>query len=192
VKISREGNSAVLSENSLEGLLRFAANTLTDQIDEAAFRRFAKLIVVIRFLAHYEPPAVVAAVEPHRAGSGQTIAAVKPDSGSHFDKRSALRQLRRCFELYAHQSCSLIILKHPHGAHRDFVTGFGLPDRTPVSGSQKEAYGNHRCEHDCSYKEGLFQTCVSRSTPFRPLLCGMGRILSIRFSDRVGTSVGNS
>jgi hypothetical protein len=169
------------------GLLRLAAHTLADQIDEAALGRFAKLIVIFRFLADNETTAVVTAVEPFRCGSGETVGAVKPDSRAHFDKRSALRQLRRLFEFPTHQSRSLIILENTDRAHRDFVAGFGLSDRAPVSGSQKEAHCKYRGEHHRSYKKGLFQNLRSRGTPFRPLLCGIRRILSIRFSDRAST-----
>ncbi len=172
------------SQTGWEGLLfRLAANTLADQVDKTTLGSFAELIVVIRLLANDETPAVIAAIEPFRGGSSQTVAAVEPDPRAHLDKRSALRQLGRLFELYAHQCRSLIVLENPHGANRDFVAGFGLPDRTPVCGSQEQAHCKYGGEHHCSYKKGLFQSLLSRGMPFRPLLCGIGRVLSIRFSD---------
>src|SRR5215469_13207510 len=121
-----------------------------------------------RLFAYHEASAVITAIKPFGAGSCLTVAAVKPHPCPHFDKRSALRQLSRFFEFHADQCASLVILENPHRAHRDFVAGFGLPDCTPLSGSQEQGGCNDRGEHDCSDKKGLFQSLRSRATPFRP------------------------
>lgn len=151
-----------------ELLLRFATDTLADQVDEATLRSFAELIVMACLLTDDKMSTVVAAVEPFCGGSGLPITAIKTDSGAHLDKRPTLRQLGRLFELYAHQCCSLVILENPHGAHRNLVAGSGLPDRAPVSSSQQEAHCKYRRENHCSYKKGLFQSLLSQARLFAP------------------------
>src|SRR5215472_9811550 len=66
VKIFR-GQSAVgdfAERGSKRLLLRLAANTLADEIDEAAFGSLAKLIVMGRLFAYHKASAVITAVEP--------------------------------------------------------------------------------------------------------------------------------
>ena len=97
---------------SLPGLL---ADVLADQVSEAAFGAFAESVVVRGFLADHEASAVIAGVEPFRAGSGGAIRTVEANAGAHFYKGSALK-IGWGFVLDAHERSPLIVLQDVNGA----------------------------------------------------------------------------
>lgn len=143
-----------------QALFGLAAHGLADQFAEAAFCLFAELIVLARLFTHHEAPAAIASVEPQRTRSSGATRAVETNPGSHLDKRSALWELRRFFVLDADQRETLVTLKDAHRADRDFISGGGLADHSPISsGEQRQADQQHWCEHDSAKnEEGLFQS----------------------------------
>lgn len=128
--------------------LHLAADVLADQVDEAALRALAKLIVMRGLLAHHEASAMVAGVEPFCCGCGGAAAAVETYARAHFDERSALRKFCRFLVLDPNQRHALIVLQHAHGTDRDRIAGFRLADGSPVAG--REYHGDHeyRGEYD--------------------------------------------
>src|SRR5262249_5515659 len=128
-----------------------------DQVAEAAFGCFSKLLVTIRFLAHHESSTVVSRVEPLGRRAGIAVCAVEMHTRSHLDEGAALRKLGGFFIFDPHQSRALIVFEYPDGADENLISGLGLADCAPFSSSADECHHQNGCERDRDYEEGLFQ-----------------------------------
>ena len=88
-----------------------AADVVSNEIGEPAFRSFAEQLVVVRLLADHEMSAVVTGVEPLGGRNRRSTGAVEVHTGTQFNERAPLRKVCRFFVLDAHQSRALMVSK---------------------------------------------------------------------------------
>lgn len=136
-----------------------AANGVAYQVGKIAFGSLAELVIMGSLLADYASSRMVAGVKPFGGRRRLAVGTGETDAGAHLHERAALRKLRRLLVFHPHQSDALIILEHPHRTDRDFVPGFGLTHRSPVSRSTDKTHNQQRDKDGASEdEEGFFQT----------------------------------